>query len=287
MEEKKYYSIGQVSNTCKIPIKTLRYYDEIQLLVPKVRKETSKYRYYSKEQLIIAIMIRQLRSLGFNLKDIKEMIQDNNVDSYMSSIHVRLKEIDDEMAKLEKKRRENEHLLLRFAEGKGYASEQMTMDEYKIENIPEINVIASRSVIKSYRNEEISLERWISISEEALVHNLEIAGPVYVTFFTEIFGQFFAKDCDIEFAVQVMEDQTVNRDIHKFGGFTAATAVHRGNYADIFKTYIALKRWIDDNNYEICGNATEQFLISPLDTTNIEEHITKIIVPVKMNPSKK
>lgn len=287
MEEKKYYSIGQVSNTCKIPIKTLRYYDEIQLLVPKVRKETSKYRYYSKEQLIIAIMIRQLRSLGFNLKDIKEMIQDNNVDSYMSSIHVRLKEIDDEMAKLEKKRRENEHLLLRFAEGKGYASEQMTMDEYKIENIPEINVIASRSVIKSYRNEEISLERWISISEEALVHNLEIAGPVYVTFFTEIFGQFFVKDCDIEFAVQVMEDQTVNRDIHKFGGFTAATAVHRGNYADIFKTYIALKRWIDDNNYEICGNATEQFLISPLDTTNIEEHITKIIVPVKMNPSKK
>ena len=56
MEEKRYYSIGQVSNICKIPIKTLRYYDEIELLVPKIRKETSKYRYYSKEQLITAVI---------------------------------------------------------------------------------------------------------------------------------------------------------------------------------------------------------------------------------------
>lgn len=287
MEEKKYYSIGQVSNICRIPIKTLRYYDEIKLLVPKVRKETSNYRYYSKEQLIIAIMIRQLRSLGFNLKDIKEIIQKNNMDSYMSSIHVRLKEIDDEMAELERKRRENEHLLLRFEEGKDYSNERIDLEEYKIEEIPEINVIASRSVIPSYRNEEISLEQWISIGEEAVNHNLEIAGSIYVTFFTDLFGQFFSKDCDIEFAVQVMEDQSVNKVVQKFGGFTAATAIHRGNYADIFKTYIALKRWIDEKNYVICGNATEQFLISPLDTTNTEEHITKIMVPVRENRGKK
>lgn len=122
MEEKKYYSIGQVSNICKIPIKTLRYYDEIELLVPKIRKETSNYRYYSKDQLITAVIIRQLRSLGFNLKDIKEIIKKDSMDSYMDSIHGRIREIDEEIACLQKKRRENLCMLSRFAEGKQYAA---------------------------------------------------------------------------------------------------------------------------------------------------------------------
>ena len=30
---KKYYTIGDISDICNVPIKTLRYYDEIQLLV--------------------------------------------------------------------------------------------------------------------------------------------------------------------------------------------------------------------------------------------------------------
>lgn len=283
MEEKRYYSIGQVSNICKIPIKTLRYYDEIELLVPKIRKETSKYRYYSKEQLITAVIIRQLRALGFNLKDIKEIIRNEKMDSYMDSIHERIREIDAEIASLEKKRRENLCILSRFSEGKRYEDEE----KYRIENIPEIYLLTSRSIIKSYHNEEVNLERWISVLEKAESQGMEITGPVFVTFFTEMFGQFISKDCDIEFAVQVAETPSENKEIHSFGGFQAATTVYRGRYEDIFKRYIALKRWIDENGYEICGKVTEEFLISPLDTANMNEHVTKIIVPVKITDKKK
>ena len=102
MGEKTYYSIGQVSNICKIPIKTLRYYDEIELLIPSVRKESSNYRYYSKEQLITAFMSRQLRALGFNLKNIKDILCQNKMDYYLESIQGRIKEIDEEMLQLEK-----------------------------------------------------------------------------------------------------------------------------------------------------------------------------------------
>lgn len=283
MGEKTYYSIGQVSNICKIPIKTLRYYDEIELLIPNVRKETSNYRYYSKEQLITAFMIRQLRALGFNLKNIKDIISQNKMECYIDSIRGRLKEIDEEMAQLERIRKENESLLGRLSEGKDYLNSKSKNDElfFQIETIPEIRLLSSRSIIKSYRNEEVSLERWIAINEDALANGLEINGPIYVTFYTEMFGQFFEKDCDIEFAIQVAEDSSANDNIRKFGGFKAATVVYKGNYENIFKTYIALKRWIDENNYEVCGNVTEEFLISPIDTRNDDEHVTKIIVPVK------
>lgn len=285
MKEKTYYSIGQVSNICKVPIKTLRYYDEIKLLIPNVRKETSNYRYYSKEQLITAFMIRQLRSLGFNLKDIKDIINENKIESYIENVKKRMEEIDNEMLELKKKRQENECLLQRLGEGQQYLNMDFDTEDpesmYKIEVIPSIHLLSSRSVIKSYRNEEVSLERWIAINEDALEHNLQITGSIYVTFHTELFGQFFSKDCDIEFAIQVAEDTTVNENIRDFGGFEAATVIYKGNYGNIFKTYIALKRWIDENEYEVCGNVTEQFLISPIDTRNDDEQVIRIIVPVR------
>ena len=57
----KRYAIGEVSILCNIPIKTLRYYDEIELLQPKYRNTESNYRYYSKEQLTTLLIIRRLR----------------------------------------------------------------------------------------------------------------------------------------------------------------------------------------------------------------------------------
>ena len=39
MDRNHYYSIGEVAATCNTSIKTLRYYDEIKLVVPEVRKE--------------------------------------------------------------------------------------------------------------------------------------------------------------------------------------------------------------------------------------------------------
>ena len=38
-EEKNQYSIGKVSTLCNVPVRTLRYYDKIGLLVPEYRKD--------------------------------------------------------------------------------------------------------------------------------------------------------------------------------------------------------------------------------------------------------
>ena len=67
---KNYYSIGKVSTLCAVPIKTLRYYDKIGLLVPDYRKDESNYRYYTQEQILTLFIIRKLRALGIPLKEI-------------------------------------------------------------------------------------------------------------------------------------------------------------------------------------------------------------------------
>ncbi len=291
MKEKEYYSIGQVSDICKVPIKTLRYYDEIKLLIPNVRKETSHYRYYSKEQLITAFIIRSYRFLGFSLKTIKTLVEQNTMDAYLEGIETHIENLKEEIRKLQTSCMETEYLLTRLKLGQTFLDmtdeSGRTADIFKIEKIPTLQLLTARSVITSYHNEEVSIERWIEIQEEAIQKNIIISGPVFVTYHTDMCGQFFSKDCDVEFAIEVEPGEEKNEEVHSFGDFLAATVIHCGDYSDIFKSYISLKRWIDDNDYIVCGSVTEEFLISPVDTKNKEEHVTKIIVPVEKNKEKK
>lgn len=281
MEKEKYYSIGEVSTLCKIPIKTLRYYDEIKVLVPRVRKESSNYRYYSGEQLVTVFIIRQLRMLGFCLKDIHKIIEKNTVEELKKYISIKLRGIEEEIAALQRTYNESKVYLERIEIGEGYLyNHKVGKEEYKIEKIPTIYLYGSRAIMKSYRNEDVNLERWIEINENARKDNQDICGAIYVTYYSEIFGQFFSKDCDVEFSIQVEKKEQHSDKVYKFGGFLAATAVHTGNYNEIIKTYIGLKRWIEEQDYCVTGNVTEEFMISPIDINNQKEQVTRIMIPV-------
>lgn len=284
MQDKVLYSIGQVSRLCKVPVKTLRYYDEIKVLIPRVRKEVSNYRYYTKEQLIMAFMIRQLRLHGFRLKTIKDIVSKNNLKGTIAGIEERLREVERDIADLKDCWQVNNNLLERLKAGQNLWQQMGNCEAtsiFSLGEIPQVFLLCSRTVMKSYHNEEVNLERWIEITERTVTQELKIAGAVYITFFTEMFGQFYEKHCDVEFAVQVEPPVKRNPQVRQFGGFLGATALHYGPYAEIFKTYIALKRWLDEQDYEVSGHVTEEFLISPLDTRNETEHLTKIIAPVR------
>lgn len=103
MDRNHYYSIGEVAATCNTSIKTLRYYDEIKLVVPEVRKEDSKYRYYSKDQMVTISIIRKLRMLGFSIKEIKEIVSANQVRNLEQKIEDKLVCIKQEIEALNQK----------------------------------------------------------------------------------------------------------------------------------------------------------------------------------------
>ena len=66
------YKIGEFSKLANIPIKTLRYYDEINLFKPKEIDLFSGYRYYREEQLKDLKIILSLKEVGFSLEEIKK-----------------------------------------------------------------------------------------------------------------------------------------------------------------------------------------------------------------------
>lgn len=91
------YQIGEISKLCNIPIKTLRYYDEINLLKPKKIDEFSSYRYYSNDQLVLILAIKQFKEAGFSLKEIKQLLGREDLEYNQRKIEEKYKEIDDKI----------------------------------------------------------------------------------------------------------------------------------------------------------------------------------------------
>lgn len=66
------YKIGDFSKEVNIPVKTLRYYDEINLFKPIEVDLYTGYRYYSDEQIYDLKLILMLKEVGFSLEEIKQ-----------------------------------------------------------------------------------------------------------------------------------------------------------------------------------------------------------------------
>jgi len=67
--------IGKLSKQANISTDTLRYYDDIGLLKPAYISGESGYRYYAAAQVETLAKIKELKSYGFSLGDIKVALQ--------------------------------------------------------------------------------------------------------------------------------------------------------------------------------------------------------------------
>ena len=65
------YKIGELSPLCRIPVKTLRFYDREGLLVPDEIDRFTGYRYYSAARIADCNRIISFKELGFSLEEIK------------------------------------------------------------------------------------------------------------------------------------------------------------------------------------------------------------------------
>ena len=100
------YKIGEFSKLTNVPIKTLRYYDEINLFKPQEIDLFSGYRYYCKEQIDDLAVILNLKDVGFSLDEIKKY-KNNYSDELMQK---KKKELILEQENLENKIKKLDYL---------------------------------------------------------------------------------------------------------------------------------------------------------------------------------
>ncbi|MBM6861872.1 MerR family transcriptional regulator, partial [Clostridium saudiense] len=86
------FSIGDIAKIHNVSVQTLRHYDKIGLLTPSYINKETGYRYYSSKDFVIIDLIKQCKSMGLSLDEIKEII--NNYTSLESILDIMKKQKD-------------------------------------------------------------------------------------------------------------------------------------------------------------------------------------------------
>src|SRR6185295_9593802 len=73
------HTVKQVARMSGVSVRTLHFYDEVGLLKPAY-VGTNGYRFYEEPQLLILQQILFLRELGFELKQIREILSRDDFD---------------------------------------------------------------------------------------------------------------------------------------------------------------------------------------------------------------
>lgn len=89
------YKIGDFSKETGVPIKTLRYYNEIDLFNPVEVNLFTGYRYYSSDQIEDLNLILKLKKVGFSLEEIKKYWNNFNNDIMLKKRDELIKNIDE------------------------------------------------------------------------------------------------------------------------------------------------------------------------------------------------
>lgn len=71
----KLLKIGEVAAASGLPIKTIRYYEEIGLLKPTVKRSQSGYRLFSPDVLNRLAFIKRSQSLGLSLNEVNQILE--------------------------------------------------------------------------------------------------------------------------------------------------------------------------------------------------------------------
>lgn len=101
MDKSDLYTSGQFAKMAHVSVRTIRYYDNQNILKPTYITDYGA-RYYSQKDLVHLQQILLLKYLGFSLDDIREItINDNNSQMLLNSLNVQLKLVEDRIEQMQ------------------------------------------------------------------------------------------------------------------------------------------------------------------------------------------
>lgn len=264
--------IGDFSKLSFVPVKTLRYYDELGLLKPARVDESSGYRYYSASQLPRLHRILALKDLGLSLEQIAMLLrEDLSVEQIRGIFRLRKAEVEAALAQ-DRVRLLRVEAMIQQIEREG----KMPMFEVVLKSVPDQRVASIRRTLPTYQSTGALFGELLG----PLFGTVRLAGPALAVYHDR---EFKEEDVDIEVAIPV-EGQLppgVPARARELTGGQMACVVFQGPYEGLSQPYGAVMQWIESNGYRIVGPVREVYLRSPGDTRDPSEYVTEIQVPVE------
>lgn len=265
--------IGEFSRLMQTTVKTLRHYEQIGLLLPDEVDEATGYRYYRMEQMQRLNAIKDLKSLGFSLDEIKDIYDD---DTHTPSLEILEAKIDDCRRQL----RELEQRRLRLAVLADSRKQLLIMEKFSIQSLPEIIVASHREVVENY--DAIGAICVNVIGPEMQRLGCKCPPPGYC-FTIEHDKEYKPKDIDIEYCEQV-EEAGEDSAIITFKRLpavpTALCMKHVGPYDRFYQSYVELFKYAEEQGYQIAGAPRTCYIDGCWNQEDPEKWLSLIQLPV-------
>jgi len=267
--------IGDFSKLSRVPVKTLRYYDEMGLLKPIAVDTFTGYRLFEYSQLSVLNRILALKDLGFSLEEIGRLLDDGlSVEQMRGMLKLRETEarqrVHDEAERLERIR-----VLLRQIE----QEDSMSKYDVVIKSVDEIRVASVRGTVPTPPEQG---PLWQELEEYLAMQHVHPTSACFTLYHDD---EFKERDWDVEVCEPIDADLDESthikvRTLPALG--TLASTIHNGPFVTIGEAYNAIGKWITDNGYRIVGPCRELYLHAPEDNgQNDPDTVTEIQFPVE------
>ncbi|HEU5138285.1 MAG TPA: MerR family transcriptional regulator [Steroidobacteraceae bacterium] len=241
------YRIGEFAQLGAIPIKTLRYYDQLALLEPREVDARTRYRYYDAAQLRDLDAIRVLQALGASLDDIRRVLSRADAGRGRRNLLIKLRA--NALRTLAATRRSLdwiEHELDDVAHG-------LPESSVVLKRRGEVRIASIRAQLASYAD-VTPMERDLSHAVHpalagklrgVLWHRCEASGAIEAEPFMEVRGQ---------------ASRSAGFELRRLPGAHVASAYCESDDGAATRTYEAIDRWIHRHSLRLDGPKREIYV---------------------------
>ncbi len=283
----KKYTVGQMAELCNISKKQLRYYDQNDILTPKYRDPATNYRYYTEEQIEEILLLQELKSLDFPLKDISKTLAHRQLMPLREELEHRLYTLRRELEATQHKYNLTMDILVRVAKGLNETSQKVASEPTGRIEVVEFpaRVILFTRYISHWNAKHLFISRRAELFKIAEELKVTVVGANMAIFPGDYLKQFSDDPADqmgdFEVCMNIVEEGAHMPGSRVLGPFQAVSTIYVGHYQHMESAYLALEAYAAEKGLELAGTSLEEYLIGATMTENAEDYVTRLYLPLK------
>ena len=255
------FRIGDFSQLGQVSIRTLRLYDEMNLLKPAQIDKFTGYRYYSIEQLPRLNRILALKDLGLSLEQIGDLLKrDLPADQLRGMLTLKQAEIAQQVQAMQAQMRRVEARLKQIEREGKPPQYEVVIKSVEAQTIASCRrVVPDLSEMQAYRCDMYeTLYRWLADN------HIEVQEPELAIYHL---AEYDEHNIDMELGTPIdrrMVNVYAPPDaivIHELPAVESlASVVHKGDIWDVSQAIVALYSWLGSHGYAPAGPYRELHL---------------------------
>lgn len=262
---KEYYKIGEISKLYNIGADSLRYYEEAGILKP--RRDENGYRMYSINDIRTLNILRELRSIGFSLNEIKAHLADFDLQKTVELFQNAVCAIDQKTAELSHLKKQ---LLERIEEIGRQTGADIEFGKPLIRFIPQRRTLRLSEQVTRDDDVDFILKKLQAEYEDQLyIIGYSDVGATIPLDYLEAGGYGL-----FDSAFYIVEENEEYDSVIPAGNYLYMNI--KGSYARVAPAWQKLLAYARQNKLRPEGHAIEIYVIDNHDTGKEEEYVTQL-----------